>query len=301
MKRRWKVLIGLLVAAVPAYWWLVMESAAPDGVATIDLAELRKLASWQPGEKPTAIHVEKVAEIEFPETAVVAGASWSSTKLPVFSYQLVFPEQRTVVVDTAMDEAGKGSSTSLYDAAAFARVRSAMEKASLIVITHEHFDHFGGLMTHPKRDELAARLTDEQLSDPSKTDPLVLPQGAFPKRLPFTYERAVGVAPGVVLWKSPGHTPGSQLVYVQLQSGEEFLFLGDVAWHARNWREVRERARLATLMMGEDRGAVLRQLAGIKALAAQAPKLHVVPGHDGPTVEALLGSGALQRPFVTAP
>jgi len=33
------------------------------------------------------------------------------------------------------------------------------------------------------------------------------------------------LAPGVVLQKAPGHSPGSQLVYVELASGQRFLFV----------------------------------------------------------------------------
>jgi len=35
----------------------------------------------------------------------------------------------------------------------------------------------------------------------------------------------------MALIKAPGHTPGSQMVYVALQSGKEVLLSGDVAWH----------------------------------------------------------------------
>src|SRR5581483_5018541 len=43
------------------------------------------------------------------------------------------------------------------------------------------------------------------------------------------YDREVPIAPGVVLIKAPGHTPGSQVVYVQLASGREVILSGDVA------------------------------------------------------------------------
>lgn len=296
MKRRLRIAAVVLLVAAPAYWWLLMESGTPQGVYALDLAELRALASSLPGDKPEAVRVEDVGEFAFPEVAVLAGAGWSFSKLPVFSYQLVFAD-RTVVVDTAMDKA-TANQASRFDDEAFARMSAAMEKASLIVVTHEHFDHLGGLATHPKLKYLAAKLTDEQLADPSKRKPLVFPEGAFAHRVPFTYERAVALAPGVVLWKAPGHTPGSQLVFVQRKDGEEFLFLGDVAWHVENYEQVRERARLVTqFFLGEDRDAVLRQLAAIKALAAAEPKVHLVPGHDGPAMKRLVDAGLILPRF----
>lgn len=288
-----RVALVVLVLLVPAYWWLLIESGTPQGTYALDVAELRQLADSIPGEKPSAIRVEEVLEFEFPKVAVLAGSGWSKVKLPVFSYQLVFPD-RFVIVDTAMDQA-TAKEASRFDAEAFARMSKAMETASQIVVTHEHSDHLGGLATHPKLAQLSFAVTDEQLADPKKLAPVVFPST---NRKPFSYERAFALAPGVVLWKAAGHTPGSQMVFVKLQNGEEFLFLGDVAWHAANYQEARERARLVTaLFLGENREVVLRQLAAIKALSAAEPKLHVVPGHDGDVMKQLLDSGLMTARF----
>lgn len=298
--RKARVALALLVLAVPAYWWLLIESGEPHGTFSLDVAELRRLASSMPGEKPELIRVEEVLEFEFPKVAVLAGSGWSMVKLPVFSYQLVFAD-RTLIIDTAMDQA-TAKDASRFEPEAFARVSKAMEQASLIVITHEHSDHLGGLATHPKLAQLSFGVTDEQLSDPSKSAPVPLPKEALTNRKPFSYQRGLAIAPGVVLWKAPGHTPGTQMIYVQRKDGEEFLFVGDVSWHQANYEEVRERARLVTqFFLGEDREAVLRQLAAIKALAAAEPKLHVMPGHDGPAMKRLLDAGLLILHFQAAP
>ncbi len=294
--KKLRVAGALLVLAVPAYWWLLVESGSPQGTFALEIGELRTLANSLPGERPEIIRVEEVLEFEFPNTAIVAGSGWSFGKLPVYSYQLGFAD-RTIVVDTAMDEATARGATR-YDDEAFARVSAALEKASLIVVTHEHGDHLGGWATHPKLSQLAPGITDEQLAFPSKRQPLVIPEAALANRKSFTYERAIAVAPGVVLLRAPGHTPGSQLIYVQRKDGEEFLLLGDVAWHQGNYEQVRERARLVTqFFLGEDREAVLRQLAAIKAVAAAEPKLHVMPGHDGPAMKRLLDAGLMTPHF----
>jgi glyoxylase-like metal-dependent hydrolase (beta-lactamase superfamily II) len=291
-----RVALVLLVLAVPAYWWLLLESGTPTGSYSLDLAELRKLADSIPGEKPAAIHVEEVLEFEFPSMAVRAGSGWSKVKLPVFSYQLRFPD-RTVILDTAMDQA-TAETASRFEPEAYARMSKAMEQASLIVVTHEHSDHLGGLATHPKLAQLSYIVTDEQLSDPSKSKPLKVSKDLFANRKPLAYERGVAVAPGVVLWRAAGHTPGTQMIFVKRADGEEFLFLGDVSWHRANYEEVRERARLVTqFFLGEDRDVVLAQLAAIKALAAAEPKLHVMPGHDGVVMKEFLAAGLLTPKF----
>ena len=44
-----------------------------------------------------------------------------------------------------------------YDAAAAAEVKRALQKARLIVVTHEHGDHVGGVMRSTVGSELARR------------------------------------------------------------------------------------------------------------------------------------------------
>ncbi len=302
--RKWPKRVGFGLAVVlalgaPSYWWLLVESAAPDGRAALDLAEVRRLAASVPGERAREVRVERVGAFSFPATAVVAGDGWAATSMDVYAYQLVLPGGH-VVVDTAMDEttAKAGFATS-FDAAAFARLGAALTTASLIVVTHEHFDHLAGLATHPQVKALLprAKLTKEQLADARPLEPAAFPAGALEGYAPLEYQGAAAVAPGVVLVKAPGHTPGSQLVYVQRADGAEYLFLGDVAWSRRNVEARRERARLATLLIREDRTAVLRQLAALDELRQAEPALHLVPGHDKAAVDALVRAGLLVERF----
>ena len=297
-----RVLIALGVLAViggASYYWFIVDSSAPSGGHyAIDMAQVRKLAASIPGDKANEVRVERVADFSFPATAAVAGDGWNTLPVPVQSYELVFPHS-TAIIDTALNKTQTDSLVS-FDAHAYARMQGAMEKASLIVITHEHLDHIGGLSAHPHLAQVlkATRLTKEQVDNPAYMTTAKLPDGALKGYSPLVYDRYTALAPGVVLIKAPGHTPGSQMVYVQRADGTEYLFLGDVAWTLRNVEVVRERARLVTeFMIREDRDAVMLELAELHRIHEAEPKLHMIPGHDIRVLAASLKSGLLIAGF----
>jgi len=296
-------LCALLVIAGAAYYWFIVESHVPGGAEfALDIGEVRRLAGVTAGGKPIAIEVEAVGLFKPPAAFVVAGDSWKPSDLPVYSYRVVYP-QTSVIIDTALNNELSGGNLDAFDAAAFARIQAAMAQASLILVTHEHADHIGGLTTHPNLAAVltAAKLTREQIANSAATLPAKFPDHALDGYVPLEYLKYQAVAPGMVLIKSPGHTPGSQMVYVQTADGKEFLFIGDVAWHFRNIELQRERPRFVTqFTIEEDRAAVFGQLGALHRLHQTEPQINIVPGHDGAAVERLIDAGLMGARFASA-
>jgi glyoxylase-like metal-dependent hydrolase (beta-lactamase superfamily II) len=306
LKRIGYGLLALVAASIPAYWWLLVEShrASPARYA-IDIAEIRRLADSRPGDKPQRIRVETIAHLSAPKAIVVAGDSWSSVDLPVSSYELVYRDH-TVVVDTALNAPiAKDMTAPTFDSAAYSRMSGALNRATLIVVTHEHPDHVGGLLAQPNLRRLltVTRLTREQfavLKAKLNSDSfalLNLSNHVFDGYKPLDYVGYQPIAPGVVLIKAPGHTPGSQMVYVRRADGVEFLFAGDVAWQMRNIETAREKARLVTWLAGENRAQVRDELAALNQLHGAYPELRIMPGHDAALIDRFVKNGLLVKGF----
>lgn len=292
----------LVTAAIVAgaYYALVVHSPTEGTAYTIDIAKVRTLASTIPGDKPAEIRYENIMDYRFAEAMVTAGDAWKWTPIPVYSWQLVYAD-KTIIIDTAMNReiAKPDMLVPMYSDAAYQRMGLALDKAAQIVITHEHADHIGGLAAHKNLAALlpALKLTDEQLNNSKGMVPAALPEATMKGYQPLRYDNMMALAPGVVLIKSAGHTPGSQMVYVQRADGRELLFLGDVCWQMRNIEIVRERPLFMTLIIGENRTQVLGEFKALNELQKAEPTLQFIPGHDGEVVKALTAQGVVTSGF----
>jgi glyoxylase-like metal-dependent hydrolase (beta-lactamase superfamily II) len=261
-----------------------------------DLAAIRALAGVVPGPLPLALNAVKFAASIRPRKFVIEGGDETPVTMPRTAYQVVYADG-TVMIDAGMDKAthdsfGEGEP---YDADAFARVMRALRAARMIVLTHYHADHVGGIVTAEDGDALAMKTiaTAETLSlmmnQPHRPH-LKLSERRAEQFICISYGRYYPVAPGLVLIKAPGHSPDMQMIYLRLQSGREYLHSIDAAWNEANIRDVKGKA---APWVKEDVAAVMAQLRWLNRLMTDEPQLHILVTHDGELLDRMIDQGAV--------
>lgn len=293
---RRRKLIALAVSAVlfvPSYIYSFRAPSNPtDCTFHIDLTRARQLATSLPGDRPSEIRVERLNSFWFPGAVVSTGQPWSFVELPTYSFQLRAGDQ-TILIDPGLTASQSRWYTGVsYDDAAWTRVARAMAAAKAIYVTHEHVDHLGGLLAAGPLEK--AHLTTEQLAAANHLFNWLPNEQQRRALTPLSYDDQLAIAPGVVLIKAPGHTTGSQLVYVLRNDGREVLLLGDGAWRAMQIEQGQGQPRAQAALMSIDRHAVTCQLRDFKQLD---PKVTLVPGHDPDVIARLTAAGLLAARF----
>jgi glyoxylase-like metal-dependent hydrolase (beta-lactamase superfamily II) len=302
------VVVAVLALGTVALWrWLDGSERVPEETSyRIDLEALHRLAGSLPGPKPRAIRSVLVADASLPRGAIFAGEPFEPQHNVHQVFQLVF-DDGFGLVDTAFPPAAFervgafGDGSGRYHESGWEQVGRALATADFVVVTHEHFDHLAGAAALPVGRARRLRLNAAQLANARALDESEIPTALRDALLPLPEADAQAIAPGVVLVAAPGHTPGSQLVYVERADGRRALFLGDVAWHSDQISKLHYRPRLVTLMLGEDRAQVLAEFRALHDLGLAHPEVVQIVSHDPAQREALLADGLLADGLELAP
>ncbi|MBC2664101.1 hypothetical protein H7F51_01065 [Novosphingobium flavum] len=281
------LLLALAVLVGLPYYWLVLANPARDVPRyPLTIQALRNLSDEMHGARPTGLTVYYTAWRRLPGNLYAAGSGMKRRQFGVLAWRLDVPGRGPILIDS-------GTTPTLaqaMDGEAFsADIQAALDRelvgASLILATNERPQHLGGLAALARRPASAMALSRARLN-PAQVPGAPSSAGAgWPPTLvlrPAIAGKAPqAVAPGVVVIPTGTPTPGSQMIFVRLASGREYLLPGDVAPYATSYRELRLRSNL--LDYGADRAmrtAQMRWLVTLRALRRSAPGLIILPAHD---------------------
>jgi glyoxylase-like metal-dependent hydrolase (beta-lactamase superfamily II) len=280
-------LLAILTTWMPSLHAETLLPDVPHPYAADLLAHVRAAAKAVPGPLPTHINFIKIAESHRPLSDIIVGGSQQDYVSARTAFQVMFPGG-WVMIDSGMDETvhkffGFGR-VEPYWADRNAILQQALKAAKLIVVTHEHGDHVAGVIRTDAREEIAAKtlLTRAQvqtLATYPQTPEIRLTPEMARSYIVVDYDSYLPVAPGMVLIKAPGHTPGHQMVYVRLASEREYLFIGDVGWTLENVKQLKSRPEATMRRVSESAPALMFELTWIKDVMDHEG-LIVIPSHD---------------------
>ncbi len=148
------------------------------------------------------------------------------------------------------------------------------EDVKMVIITHLHWDHTGGLRFFTHCPIVVQR---EEYRFAHQPDSFVAAQ-YMPNHInfPLQYRLLEGdqiVLPGISVIKTPGHTPGHQSVLIRLESGANFIFAGDTISLEDN---------LIYKLPGSNTWSAQQSMDGIYRLEhlSQLLPAQIIPSHD---------------------
>jgi glyoxylase-like metal-dependent hydrolase (beta-lactamase superfamily II) len=266
------------------------------------LTDIRATAALIPGRRPLRLNILKFAESRRTKNFSIKGAPAEPSVQARTAFQVMFADGH-IMVDAGMDQQvhrffGRGVEEP-YDTEAAGQVERALTNARLIVVTHEHGDHVAGVIHTSRARELAPKtiLTRAQvqtlLTTPQMPE-IKLTEELAARYLVVDYDRYFPLTAGIVLIKAPGHTPGSQMVYIALESGREYLLIGDAAWHMDGVRLMKGKD---APWITEEQSGIMSQLKWLNQLSRSEPRLVIVASHDDEEHAELIRQGILGGRF----
>ncbi|WP_298194954.1 hypothetical protein [Novosphingobium sp.] len=277
-------LLLIAIFAVPYYWFLMDPGPTSVSPRDIDIARLRALASSEAGALPVAIEFAAVATDTVPGTILVAGGGLRSERTGVFVWRLITPGGDTIINSGLTRDQATASGFGDFHPAIQATADSWLQAARRIIFTSEEIDHVGGLIAMlPTSPDIAEKV----IGNPQQVDavralaPVLTKSLSSVPRALIPPDGYAAIAPGIAAVRTPGHLGGSQMIYVRLQDGREFLWAGDTAPMRRNVEWQRPRSRYSAEWQGnEDRTATLGWIKGLVRLQKSQPGLKIIYGHD---------------------
>lgn len=308
-RKKFLALSGLAgLAALPVGKALAGENPRPKFATPLQLPSLdrlRALATAIPGAPAQHINVIKVADTIRPASVVLAGGD-ASRKMTLARtvYQVVYPGG-TIMLDTGMDLATHrtfGKTIEPFYADSYAMVQEALRLADLIVLTHYHADHTAGLLRSPYFEELAPKVwltkdTAELMLNKPHKPTIQIDAAKLKNFICVDFDDCLPLAPGIVIFKTPGHTPDSKMLYIKLQDGREFIHSVDSGWSMENI--VKQKMKAAS-WVHENQQQLHAQYTWLNAIRETDPQLTILCTHDDEQYQQFRKAGILGSTLKTS-
>lgn len=262
------------------------------------LTEARAIARAVPGDLPRAIHYLRFGEGKVPLSATVQDAGDELVNAVYAVFQIRYPHG-WIMIDAGVDREAEPDTTFTIWKEQYDRVQRGLREANLILVTHEHHDHVTGVIRTPTPDivvpkTILTRAQIQTLQDRPNSPLIRLTPTAAARYLMLEYDRVYPVAPGVVLMKAPGHTPGSQMVYVRVASGQEALIVGDIVWMMAGLERRQQKPDAVSRELGEGRALLQQQIDWLANLATRQG-IVLINCHDDNWLNGLVRRGVLKQ------
>ncbi len=302
------ILLSLGIIWLGEYYLFERNYTPQKSKLKLDLEKIRTLAGVEKSKLPVRLNGLIVAKGEIPDWLVVAGGASHNFSIAFTSFQVVY-DDKTGIIECPFNKTlydkfcqfeflgikGTGFQEENFDI-----MQKALCKADFIVVTHEHWDHVGGIAQSPYLKRLMKKtvLTTEQINGHTIKD-AGFPSGVFDEFTPLEYEHYHALAPGIVLIKTPGHSVGSQMIFVKLQNGKEFLFIGDIGWNMINIEKLTNHSRVGMLLRYENGKQLGHQIKWLYDNIYQNPNnnINLVTSHDLGQLEDYKRTGLIGSTF----
>ena len=237
-----KIVLALLITIFGLQETFSQTAQSDSFIFNPNIEKLRTLSNIIPGELPLQINVEKIAETIRPASIVVKGESADKKMTLARTVYQVEYKDGAIMLDSGMDlETHKtfGKNEEPYFPEKFKQVKKALQQANLIVLTHYHADHVAGVVRSENFEQLAPKTwvtqstADLLVNKPHKTT-TAIENSQVEKFLIAKDAQYMPIAPGVVLFMAPGHTPDSKMLYIRLANGQEYIHSVDSGWSMEN-------------------------------------------------------------------
>lgn len=268
-----------------------------------------------PAAQPTVgFSIIKTGSLRVREGLVYAGGSFGKEVDSIFSAVLVKHGDDYFLFDT-----GLGSKIAEQYASDMPRwnrlffkyedpvspARSQLDEAGIgpirrIFLSHSHWDHASGIVDFPEAQVWVPEQEMAVIRQPASTLGGPWPSQVHAKSVqwqtlqfrPVAYE---GFAQSVDLFNDGkvvlvpmfGHTPGSIGMFVTVDSGTRYFFIGDVVWSRAAVKHANPKFWPARIQVDRDVAQTQQTVEQVRTLIEHKPEIVVVPAHDGVVQNAL--------------